>query len=61
MAEKMDASAVARGKVLLVAQEIAFTKILAGNDKTLRDRAVKKLGRWLKARSSGTCSEYYYY
>lgn len=45
----------ARGKGALVAQEIAFAKILAGNNKTLRDRGVKRLARWLKVRSHGRC------
>jgi len=45
----------ARGKGVLVAQEIAFAKILAGNNKTLRDRGVKRLARWLKVRSHGRC------
>jgi hypothetical protein len=46
---------VARGQDVLVAQEIAFAKILAGNNKTLRDRGVKRLARWLKVRSNGRC------
>jgi hypothetical protein len=45
----------ARGKIVLVAQEIAFAKILAGNNKTLRERGVRRLARWLNARSRGTC------
>jgi len=53
--EKEDALVGARGKGVLVAQEIAFAKILAGNDKTLRDRGVKRLARWLKVRSNGRC------
>ncbi|XP_034247938.1 ribosomal RNA processing protein 1 homolog [Thrips palmi] len=39
-------------KALLVAQEISFAKILAGNDKKLRDRGVKRLKKWLNARSN---------
>lgn len=57
--ENEDTSKGARGKVVLVAQEIAFAKILAGNNKTLRDRGVKRLSSWLKARSSGTCGKWY--
>jgi len=53
--EKEDVVIDARGKGVLVAQEIAFAKILAGNNKTLRDRGVKRLARWLKARSHGRC------
>jgi hypothetical protein len=51
------ASKCARGKIVLVAQEIAFAKLLAGNNKTLRDRGVKRLSSWLKVRSSGTCGK----
>lgn len=40
-----------RKKALLVAQEISFAKVLAGNDKKLRDRGVKRLRKWLSARS----------
>jgi len=53
--EKECVSVSARGKGVLVAQEIAFAKILAGNNKTLRDRGVKRLARWLKVRSHGRC------
>jgi hypothetical protein len=49
--ERLDA----REKFVLVAQEIAFAKILAGNDKTLRERGVRRLARWLNARSRGIC------
>ncbi|XP_069691142.1 ribosomal RNA processing protein 1 homolog A isoform X2 [Periplaneta americana] len=44
-----------RGKVLLLAQEIAFAKVLAGNNKRLRDRGIKKLKKWLTVRSRGEC------
>lgn len=40
-------------QALLVAQEISFAKVLAGNDKKLRDRGVKRLRKWLMARSRG--------
>jgi len=53
--QKDDVALGARGKGVLVAQEIAFAKILAGNNKTLRDRGVKRLARWLKVRSHGRC------
>lgn len=39
-------------KAILVAQEISFAKVLAGNDKKLRDRGVKRLRKWLSARSN---------
>jgi hypothetical protein len=56
--ERKNGSLDARGKFILVAQEIAFAKILAGNDKTLRERGVRRLARWLNARSRGTCGKY---
>lgn len=51
-----DKSSKNGGKALLVAQEISFAKILAGNDKKLRDRGVKRLRKWLSARSNSECS-----
>ncbi|XP_046384277.1 ribosomal RNA processing protein 1 homolog A-like isoform X1 [Ischnura elegans] len=36
---------------LLIAQELHFAKTLAGNDKTKRDRALKRLHKWLHART----------
>jgi hypothetical protein len=56
--QKENGSVDAHGKFILVAQEIAFAKVLAGNDKTLRERGVRRLARWLNARSRGTCSKY---
>lgn len=53
--EKEGMSNDARGRGVLVAQEIAFAKLLAGNNKTLRDRGVKRLAKWLKVRSNGRC------
>lgn len=55
--EKENVLLGARGKFIVVAQEIAFAKILAGNDKTLRERGVRRLGRWLNARSRGKCGK----
>lgn len=55
---KENGSLCARGKFIVVAQEIAFAKILAGNDKTLRERGVRRLGRWLNARSRGKCGKH---
>ena len=49
--ESMDKNA--RGKMILLAQEIEFAKVLAGNDKRLRDKGIKKLRKWLIARSNG--------
>ncbi|XP_014270200.1 ribosomal RNA processing protein 1 homolog isoform X2 [Halyomorpha halys] len=39
-------------ELLSVAQEIAFAKALASNDKSLRDRALKKLKRWFSIKST---------
>lgn len=39
-------------ELLSVAQEIAFAKALASNDKSLRDRALKKLKRWFSMKST---------
>uniref|UniRef100_A0A069DVQ4 Hipothetical protein n=1 Tax=Panstrongylus megistus TaxID=65343 RepID=A0A069DVQ4_9HEMI len=38
-------------QLLQIAQEIAFAKALAGNDKTLRDRALRRLRKWLISKS----------
>uniref|UniRef100_A0A224X9N4 Putative nucleolar protein n=1 Tax=Panstrongylus lignarius TaxID=156445 RepID=A0A224X9N4_9HEMI len=38
-------------QLLQIAQEIAFAKALAGNDRTLRDRALKRLNKWLISKS----------
>lgn len=50
-------------ELLSVAQEIAFAKSLAANDKSLRDRALKKLRKWLSLRSlddsSGISKDYF--
>ncbi|KAG8231951.1 hypothetical protein J437_LFUL008871 [Ladona fulva] len=43
-------------KALLVSQELFFAKTLAGNDKTKRDRALKKLHRWLYSKTRDTVS-----
>lgn len=37
-------------KTLIIAQEIKLAKILAGNNKTLRDRTLRKLKKWFDAR-----------
>ncbi|EFA04899.2 ribosomal RNA processing protein 1 homolog [Tribolium castaneum] len=39
-------------KVLLVAQELKLARVLAGNNKTARDRALKSLRKWFQNRSS---------
>ena len=39
-------------KVLVVAQELKLARVLAGNNKTARDRALKSLKKWFQNRSS---------
>lgn len=38
-------------KIFLVAQEIELAKLLAGNNKTVRDKALKNLKKWFYNRS----------
>lgn len=38
-------------KVFLIAQEIELAKLLAGNNKTVRDKALKNLKKWFYNRS----------
>lgn len=38
-------------KVYLVAQELKLAKVLAGNDKKARDRALKNLKAWFAKRT----------
>lgn len=38
-------------KVVLVAQELKIARVLAGNEKSARDRALKSLRKWFKQRS----------
>lgn len=40
--------------VLLLEQELKFAKVLAGNDKKLRDRVLKNLRKWLGYRSQSS-------
>lgn len=41
-------------KVFQIAEEIAFVKVLASNDLSLRNRAIKKLRRWIAAKSQNS-------
>uniref|UniRef100_A0A1B6F737 Ribosomal RNA processing protein 1 homolog n=1 Tax=Cuerna arida TaxID=1464854 RepID=A0A1B6F737_9HEMI len=43
-----------KNEVLLLAQEISFAKVLASNDKRLRDRGLRRLKKWFTARSQGS-------
>lgn len=44
-------------EVQLTAQEIKFAKVLAGNDQKLRDKALKRLQKWLQYRSQSSMSK----
>jgi ribosomal RNA-processing protein 1 len=39
-------------KVLVVAQELKLARVLAGNNKTARDRALKSLRKWFQNRAT---------
>lgn len=47
-------------EVQLTAQEIKFAKVLAGNDQKLRDKALKRLQKWLQYRSQSSMSKLNY-
>lgn len=38
-------------KVSLISQEIKFARLLASNDKTVRDKVLKRMKKWLTVRS----------
>lgn len=53
-------------KALVLAQEIKITRLLANNDKKVRDKVLKRLEKWLVARSQSSfgkliCSIFYIY
>lgn len=41
-------------KNLFIAQEIKIARLLANNDKRIRDKALKRLKKWLTARSQSS-------
>lgn len=45
-------------KALLVAQDLKFAKLLAGNDLNLKKKVLNNLKKWLKARSSSSFCKY---
>lgn len=49
--KKAEEKMAGRDKVVLMAQEITFAKALAGNDLRQRDRALRKLRKWLQNRA----------
>lgn len=50
--EKSNPKPIPKAKVLIVAQELKFARLLAGNEKKSRDRVLKSLKKWL-----GNCFE----
>ncbi|GJQ85946.1 Nnp-1 [Trypoxylus dichotomus] len=54
MTEKSKSSKAIDKKTFVIAQEIKLAKVLAGNNKTLRDRVLKRLKRWFEFRSKST-------
>lgn len=48
-------------KVLIVAQEFKFAKLLSGNEKSTRDRVLKSLKKWLSSCFSKNYGEYLLY
>lgn len=41
-------------KALIVAQEIKIARLLANNDKKVRDKVLKRLNKWLTVRSQSS-------
>lgn len=52
--EKMEAKQISTEdkKNLLIAQELKIARLLAGNEKVSRDRALKSLKKWFQRRSA---------
>lgn len=48
----------AKGKVHLVAQELKFTKIFAGNNTSLSEKQLRKLKKWFIMRSNSSFRKY---
>lgn len=46
------------GKTLLIAQEVKFARLLANNDKKVRDKVLKNLKKWLVTRSQSSFGKY---
>lgn len=46
-------------KLKLVAQELKFAKLLAGNDARISQKQLAKLQKWLKIRSQSSYREYF--
>lgn len=54
MTEKSKSSKSVDKRTFVIAQEIKLAKVLAGNNKTLRERALRRLKRWFEFRSKTT-------
>lgn len=48
---------VKKRKALVIAQEIKFARLLANNDKRVRDKMLKNLKKWLTVRSESSFGE----
>lgn len=46
-------------RAYLIAQEIKFAKVFAGNDTKVSEKQLKRLRRWLKIRSASSFRKYY--
>lgn len=47
-------------KLFLVAQEIELAKLLAGNNKNVRDKALRNLKKWFHCRSQAVRKYFYF-
>lgn len=47
-------------KTLVIAQEIKFARLLADNDKKIRDKVLKNLKKWLTVRSQSSFGKLFY-
>lgn len=48
-------------KILIIAQEIKFARLLANNDKRVRDKVLKNLKKWLTVRSHSSFGKLIYF
>lgn len=49
------------GKAMVIAQEMKFARLLASNNKRVRDKVLKNLKKWLTVRSQSSFGEYFSY
>ena len=53
-------AAAGSGKTLLIAQEVKFARLLANNDKKVRDKVLKNLKKWLTVRSQSSFGKFHF-